>query len=458
MSFANSRLVFPLIGMILFISMSGCKLKDITANIALVKVNEVSLESTKTELRIMIENPSIVPIMLNKIDVDISLGNRPFMKVVKNGPINIKGHSSTQIIFPLSLRFDSLYNVAKKVMNKEDLDFSADGIITLDAIIGNPDIYFKISGTLPTAVPPEITLDSWRIRDMNFRHTLFDVSLKIKNTGEHAQKIRNFNYSVGFKHLDVIDKEGEAITFLEPGKSMLIEIPVEIDIASIRNSGFDEIVLEKLAQVKMRDLCTISVAFGDEPTGFSRFAIYALDTISTGLGLDLEKTVCTEYLTGSDFDEMLKATQPEPQIAQPDFVTERVLSCALYKKALNDIKRSENYSDYFDTTLLKPFYLKDIHGILRTLSTSRGGGIVLITVDTQFGTFGNNDMLQGGFVESRREIRKKSEIYNSIGRLAEGQKVIFSGSLIMAEKELSEKMSLCGDGWLIKFTDIKAAE
>jgi hypothetical protein len=42
--------------------------------------------------------------------------------------------------------------------------------------------------------------------------------------------------------------------------------------------------------------------------------------------------------------------------------------------------------------------------------------------------------------------------------LAEGQRVIFSGNLIMAEKELTEKMSLCGDGWLIKFTDIKPAE
>jgi len=444
--------------MILFISMSGCKLKDITADIALIKVNEVSLESTKTELRIMIENPSIVPIMLNKIDVDISLGNRPFLKIVKNGPINIKGHSSTQIIFPLSFRFDSLYNIAKKVMNKKDLDFSADGVITLDAIIGNPDIYFKISGTLPFEIPHEITLDSWRVRDMNFRHTLFDIALKIKNAGDHDQKIRNFNYSVGFKHLDVIDKEGKAITFLEPGKSMLIEIPVEIDIASIRNSGFDEIVLEKLAQVKMRDLCSIGAAFGDEPTGFSRFAIYALDTISTGLGLDLEKTVCTEYQTGSQIGDLLVAIAPDTQILTPDFVTERILSCELYKKALNDIKRSENYSDYFDTTLLKPFFLKDTPGILRTLLTSRGGGIVLITVDTPFGTFGNNDMLQGGFIESRREIRKKSELYNSIGRLAEGQKVIFSGSLIMAEKELTEKMSLCGNGWLIKFTDIKADE
>jgi LEA14-like dessication related protein len=458
MKLISLQKALPLIGIILFISMSGCKLKDISANIALVKVNKVSLEDTGTELRIMVENPSIIPIMLNKIDVDIFIAGTHFLKVVHEGPINIKGHSSTQIVFPLSFRFDHLYKIAKKAMNKEDLDFSAEGVITLDAIIGEPDVYFKISGTLPTGIMPEITLDSWRIREMNFRHTLFDIALKIKNTGTENQEIKNFDYSAGFKYLDVLDKENKTITLLKPGESLLIDIPVEIDIASIRNSGFDEIVLEKLAQIRMRDLCTFGVAFGDEPTGFSRFAIYALDTISTGLGLDLEKTVCTEYQTGSDFDEMLKATEPDPQIAEPDFVTERILSCALYKEALNDIKRSANYSDYFDTTLLKPFFLKDVPGILRTLSTSRGGGIVLITVDTQFGTFGNNDMLQGGFVESRREIRIKSDIYNDIGMLAEGQRVIFSGNLIMAEKELTEKMSLCGDGWLIKFTDIKADE
>ena len=454
----NLHKVLPLIGIILFVSMSGCKLKDITANIALVKVNEVSLESTSTELRIVIDNPSIMPINLSKIDVDISIAGYPFLKVVKEGPINIKGRSLTQISFPLSFRFDHLYGIAKKAINKEDLDFSAEGIIALDTIVGDPGVYFKISGTLPTETPPEITLDSWLIRDMNFRRTLFDIALKIKNTGTVNQEIKNFDYSVGFKYLDFLDKESKTITLLKPGESLLIEIPIEIDIASIRNSGFDEIVLEKLAQVRMRDLCTIGVIFGDDPAGFSRFAIYALNTISTSLGLDLEKTVCTEYQVGSDFNEMLKATKPSPQIVQPDFVAERILSCALYEKALNDIKKSEIYSDYFRDTLIKPFFLKDIPGVLRTLSTSRGGGIVLISVDTQFGAFGNNDMLQGGFIESRREIRKRSKTYNMIGKLSEGQRVIFSGSLIMAEKELTERMSLCGDGWLIRFTDIKAAE
>jgi len=449
---------FPLIGIILFISMSGCKLKEITANVALVKINEVSLENTKSEIHITVDNPSIVPITLNKIVINISIADRAFLKIVKEEPINIKGNTSTKLVFPIDLRFDRIYLLLQKVMHKKDIDFSADGIITLDTIIGEPDIYFKVSGTLPTAVLPEITLDSWRIRDMNFRHTLFDMTLKIKNIGTKNQEIKNFDYSVGLKHLDILDKENKTLTLLKPGEQLLIEIPTEIDIASIRNSGFDEIVLEKLAQVKMRDLCTIGVAFGDEPAGLSRLAVYALDTVSTSLGLDLEKTVCIEYKEGSDFNKLLKATEPQPQILTPDFVAERILSCENYKKALNDIKRSENYSHYFDTTLLKPFYLENIPGILRKLSTSRGGGIVLISIDTQIGTFSNNDMMQGGFLESRREIRKKSNLYKNIGKLIEGQKVIFSGSLIMAEKELSEKKSLCGDGWLIKFSDIKPAQ
>lgn len=457
MNFVKSRLVFPLIGIILFISMSGCKLKEITANVALVKINEVSLENTKAEIYITVDNPSIIPIKVKKIEINTSIGGRPFLKIVKEEPINIEGHGSTKLVFPLDIRFDPIYRLLQKVMNKENIDFSAEGVITLDGVIVDPDIYFKVSGTLPTVTPPEITLDSWRVRDINFRHTLFDMTLKIKNIGTKNQEIKNFDYSVGLKHLDILDKEDKTLTLLKPGEHLLIEIPTEIDIASIRNSGFDEIVLEKLAQVKMRDLCTIGVAFGDEPKGLSRLAICALDTISKSLGLDLEKTVCIEYPEGSDLNALLKATEPEPQIPIPDFVAERILSCENYKKALNDIKRSENYSNYFDSTLLKPFNLENIPGTLKKLSTSRGGGIVLISIETQIGTFGNNDMMQGGFLKSLREIRKKSDLYRNIGELVEGQKVIFSGSLIMAEKELTEKKSLCGDGWLIKFTDIKPA-
>ena len=47
--------------------------------------------------------------------------------------------------------------------------------------------------------------------------------------------------------------------------------------------------------------------------------------------------------------------------------------------------------------------MKDLSGVLRKMTTSRGGGIVLLTVDTEVGVFGNNDMMQGGFPESMRK-------------------------------------------------------
>ena len=97
-------------------------------------------------------------------------------------------------------------------------------------------------------------------------------------------------------------------------------------------------------------------------------------------------------------------------------------------------------------------------GVLKKMATSRGGGIVLLTVETEIGLFGNNDMMQGGFLESPREIRRGSRLYHSIGELTEGQRVTFSGRLIVAEKETTEKMSVCGDAWLIEFTDIRAAQ
>ncbi|MFA5058249.1 MAG: hypothetical protein WC485_09065, partial [Opitutaceae bacterium] len=149
---------------------------------------------------------------------------------------------------------------------------------------------------------------------------------------------------------------------------------------------------------------------------------------------------------------------PEPKIPKPDFVLERMEACERYKQATNDIKRSEIYTNYFKQTEIKSRQVKDMSGVLKKMATSRGGGIVLLTVDTAVGVFGNNDMMQGGFLKSRREIKKGSKLYNSIGDLTEGQRVTFSGGLIIAEKETTEKMSICGDGFLIKFTEVKAAQ
>lgn len=154
------------------------------------------------------------------------------------------------------------------------------------------------------------------------------------------------------------------------------------------------------------------------------------------------------------------ATRP-PEKPAPAFVKQRNEYCSKYKAAPNDIKRSEVFTEYQKAAKKGRFTVTDMTGTVDEIETpSAGGSKVLLTVETKYGEFHNNDVMEvGPFKKSARKIGKGSKLYKVIGGLKEGQAVVFSGKMIVPDKNpFSEKTSVCGDKYLIQFTQIEPAK
>jgi hypothetical protein len=150
-----------------------------------------------------------------------------------------------------------------------------------------------------------------------------------------------------------------------------------------------------------------------------------------------------------------------PGTPAPEFVTLRREYCGKYKEASNDIKKSGVFEEYFTMAAAAGASVDGLAGTIGKIETPQGGDYVHVTVKTQYGSFNNNDALQSDTWDSPRKINKGTGLYSSFGALDEGTKVTFSGSMIVGEKNLfSEKLGVCGDDWLIKFTkvEVPAAE
>jgi hypothetical protein len=138
---------------------------------------------------------------------------------------------------------------------------------------------------------------------------------------------------------------------------------------------------------------------------------------------------------------------------QLQFVADRQAACSEYKQAANEIKASAVFSNYFDSAAHKPATLSNIPGVLKDISTVTGGGSVIITVTTEFGSFSNNVLF-----EDKYELRKGTPVYKAVGELTEGAGVVVSLSNIVPEKNpFSERLSVCGESWNAKFTALRAA-
>lgn len=459
-----SLLLLP-ISLAIALLLPACGLADITATLDESKVTQVSLEAITGELHLTVTNPSTTPIELGDIMIHLAMGAGPLMDFHKPGPTIIKGQTANHLVLPMALDWTRVHKLVEKIQAVDELPVEAHGTIVLKTFLGDPNFVFELTTRLPLKTFPTVTAPEWALREVAPARVLADIVLKMENTGRSDFALRELHYKIGLKHLNLIDGHKETVTLMVPGASFWVKLPLQIDIASIRRTGMDKIVIEKLAQLKMRHLATLGTALGDSPGGAARLARYATDALGhIWHGESMGKLTPPGELPISLVDLGLAMpwqatataqTVPTPTGPEPAFVRERRDACVAYGLAANDIRRSAIYADYFEKQDRKPLGVTGLNGTLTKIATSRGGGIVLLAVATPWGSFGNNDFLQGGFVTSRREIRKGTKFYNRVGDLAEGQAVTFTGKLMAAEKETSELLSLCGDGWLIQFTEIR---
>lgn len=159
------------------------------------------------------------------------------------------------------------------------------------------------------------------------------------------------------------------------------------------------------------------------------------------------------------------AAAPTPETAPaaptvPAFVVDRQSACETYKSAKNEIQASETFTQYLARAGAKRARLDKVAGTLRQIETSHGGGTVLVKVETEYGTFTNNDALQENLLGDKQyEIRKGSPLYKSLAAFAEGAPVLVTLAGIVPQRNMfSEKLSVCGDDWVAQFVSIQAAQ
>jgi hypothetical protein len=146
--------------------------------------------------------------------------------------------------------------------------------------------------------------------------------------------------------------------------------------------------------------------------------------------------------------------KPEAQ-AEPSFIAERKAFCKNYDDAPNDIKKSGIFSAYMSAVKGKGYSFEGVVAKVSKIETPHGGGHVLFTVDTSYGDVNNNALLQGN--SNSYKIGQGSPLYEQIGNLANGQKIrVWATDVLPAHNPFSERVTICGDKWLAKFTKVEA--
>jgi len=186
------------------------------------------------------------------------------------------------------------------------------------------------------------------------------------------------------------------------------------------------------------------------------FVLLAYGSSDSGGGGGSESSSSGE--TGGESGGDTSASAEKEKVPDPEFVTVRKDHCTKYKDASNEIKKSNVFTEYTELAKAAGYTVEDLECTVAGIDTPQGGGEVWLEVNTPFGKFTNSLPMEEIF-DSPRAVKKGTALYNTIGEFEEGAKVRISASMIIpSPNPFSEKLSVCGDDWIVKYTKVEPIE
>lgn len=175
------------------------------------------------------------------------------------------------------------------------------------------------------------------------------------------------------------------------------------------------------------------------------------------IGMGVLVVLCALGASDDDTESAPSSKATAPDANAPDWFKARVEACGKYQAAANDITKSAIFNQYLEQAQFRSGTANKLRGVLSHIETPQGGSQVWIHVSTPYGVFDNNDMVVGHSED--REIQNGSSLYKTVGELAEGAAVFVSATdIVPFPNVFSERLGVCGDKWLAKFTDLEPAK
>ncbi len=157
-----------------------------------------------------------------------------------------------------------------------------------------------------------------------------------------------------------------------------------------------------------------------------------------------------------------------PPSAQDRFEQARVALEKAYNDAPNEIKKSAVFNQANETTVKlagqEGFVAKNWHGVVSQISTDQGGAHAFLVIKSGLGYPVTYKTTQMTAFDVGTAIRRGTPMYEKLGALSDGDRVVFTAQFIrdrargLREVSLTEEGSLSEPEFLVKFQDIKKAD
>lgn len=126
----------------------GCAIKEPTAKIRSVQVEDITLKKVKLNFTVHIKNPNDVRIKVKKLSYSLSAFGKRLVRDTTDKAIEIPPKEKVFFDLPVTVRYSKLVSAGISTIKKGKLEYSLNATITLDTPVGDISLPLQKSGTV----------------------------------------------------------------------------------------------------------------------------------------------------------------------------------------------------------------------------------------------------------------------------------------------------------------------
>ncbi|MDH5717332.1 MAG: LEA type 2 family protein [Spirochaetia bacterium] len=236
-----------LIILIFILFVSGCKtlaetvFTEPTIQIEDVTITDLALSGVSLDITFSIDNPNSIGLTLKKFLYKFYIEDEKMVESDKEEPLIIEGNSKTTQVVPITIKFSGLEKGITGILNKDELKYAYAGFLTLDTPVGDMMFDLETEGEISMPRPPVFTIEKVNMKEMGLASATIAFHVKIENNDTTSFEVRNFDYLIEINDYTVSEGEENVTYDLDKGKTMTIEIPVNLKLLGLKRSVLDVI-------------------------------------------------------------------------------------------------------------------------------------------------------------------------------------------------------------------------
>jgi LEA14-like dessication related protein len=248
--------------------LSGCG-GDFGAYLPTVKFNRLDLkdidfEQIGVDFVFDVDNPDPVGIPLDRFAYSLGFEGVDFLDGEDPDGLTLAADGTSEMALPLTLNFDSIFEVAEATRGLDYVDFNLAGNFGFDSDIGPVDIAYDEDGSFPALRAPHIELGDLLVESADETAVNFGLNLNVDNDQGSNMDFSDLDFSLKFAGVHVGDGQLADVGTVPGASTSTITIPFAVDYEDAIDALSAAASGEKL-KVDLNAGVNVATPFGQVP-------------------------------------------------------------------------------------------------------------------------------------------------------------------------------------------------